>query len=117
MAYLSSEEVTARRNEIKKAFPAKKGYKFSITRHHYSGIDIAIMSAPIDFGTDHKQVNEYYIAEHYEGKQRDFLLKINEIAGKGSYNRNAGDLGADYGDMTFFVSVSIGKWNKAFIQS
>lgn len=49
MPYITNEQMTEKRNAIKKAFP---NWKFSITREHYSTIRVAIMEAPIELTTN-----------------------------------------------------------------
>ena len=113
MAYLSKEQVKEIRENIKKAFP---NFKFSINRHHYSGVNIHLMKGSINFGKEYQQVNQYYIKKHYTEEQAAILNKIYDVANQfDSYDRNAGDMGADYGDMTYFINICIGKWDKPYI--
>ncbi len=64
----------------------------------------------------HHQINEFYISENWKGEGRKVLEKILECCqvGEGMYNRNAGDMGADYPDYTYFIEINIGKWNKPY---
>ena len=43
MAYITKDEVKVIRNNLKKAFPAKQGWKFSVVCEHYSSVRVAIM--------------------------------------------------------------------------
>jgi len=122
MAYISKEEVKEMRVAIKEMFPAKSGWKFSITRSHSSSINVTIKEAPIDLDPCNKgnfQVNQYYIDEHYEDYPilRDVLNSIKNCITnrKDHYDRNAGDMGADYGDCTYFYNISVGSWKNDFI--
>ena len=47
MAYIGAEDVKAIREALKKEFG--KDFKFSVTRDHYSGVRIAIMSGVANF--------------------------------------------------------------------
>lgn len=135
MAYIEKERVTEIRNELKKLFPA---FKFSVTRPDCSMIVVKIMKGDIDFFDDamrpdgrdqwnetkklsdyakkegHTSINEYSIESNWEGEAREILLKIKEVVCKGSYNRNADDMGADYADMTFFTRISVGSYDKPY---
>lgn len=135
MAFIEKKRVAEVRAELKKTFP---GFKFSVTRVHYSKINIAIVAGPLDFFDDnmrtdklyrgeesqklsdydkakkHTTVNQYWIKDRWTGKAGEMLQKIADIALVGNYNRNAGDLGADYADYNFFVDIAIGKWDKPY---
>lgn len=121
MAYISTEQVAEIRKQLKKEFPA---VKFSITRSHGTKVNVSVLEADFDIFADlldpehvfnnHVQVNHYYLDNHWEGRGLELLERIAEVAADGSYNRNANDPTADYGDMTFFVDISIGRWNKPF---
>ncbi len=117
MAYISKDEVRVRRERIKKLFPTKKGWKFSITREHSSGINLAILQAPINFLKETEQgylsINEYYISENFPKEQAEVLNQMYSILNKGNYNNS--DSMTDYFDVGFYVNMSIGKWDKNFV--
>ena len=46
MPYITSEQVKEIRQAIKVKFP---GFKFSIVKRHYSGVNVAVLKGPIDF--------------------------------------------------------------------
>ena len=56
MPYITKDQVKAKRAALKAALPA---YKLSVTTEHYSGIKVAIMAGPTDFGTEYQQLNPY----------------------------------------------------------
>lgn len=135
MAYIEKERVAEIRAELKKLFPT---FKFSVTRQNYSSINIKIIRGDIDFFNDdmradgtthfgesrklsdytkangHTSVNEYYIKENWVGEAQKMLSQIRDIACEGNFNRNAGDMGADYPDWNFFVHISIGSYDKPY---
>ena len=135
MAYIEKERVAEIRNELKKLFPA---FKFSVTRRDCSMVSVKIVKGDIDFFDDamrpdgldnwgdtkklsdyakkegHTSINEYSIESSWEGEAKEMLLKIKEVVCKGSYNRNADDMGADYADMTFFTRISVGSYDKPY---
>ena len=115
MAYLSTEQVKAVRNELKSLMPTKDGWKLSVTREHYSTVRVAIMKSPLNFGTTHKQLNHFY-PESYENNLSNvikcMMSSINKGVGYTNYDRNAGDMGADYSDCNYYINIHIGKWDK-----
>lgn len=112
MPYITNEQVTAIRFELKKALP---DYKLSITKEHNSGVNISIMSGPIDFGTPHSSINHFYIKEHWTGEAARVLTIIANCAEKDNKDIHED---ADYGMIpSWYVNIEIGKWNKAYIQS
>ncbi|MBS9775730.1 MAG: hypothetical protein KGV57_01400 [Fusobacterium sp.] len=117
MAYLSKDEVKVRREKIKKLFPVKKGWKFSITRDHFSGIKLAILQAPTNFLKDTEQgylsINECYIDENFPKEQAKVLNQMYAVLNQGNYNNS--DPMTDYFNVGFYVSMSIGKWNQNFV--
>jgi hypothetical protein len=116
MAYISSESVKAKREEIKKEFPSSKGWKFSIVREHHTSIHCHIMESPLDLG-EHSQVNHFYIKEHYKEQPEiaEVLQKIKDILEKGNHHNS--DAMTDYFDEGFYIHLEIGKWDRKHIQN
>lgn len=109
MSYISTEQVKEIRQTLKKQFPKTK---FSITRENYSGVAIRIIKSNVNFQKEYQQVNQYYIAEHYTGAERELLLGIYEIASAGTTYRETGDYGSQ---PSHYVWITIGSWDKPFI--
>lgn len=120
MAYISTEEVKEMRTELKKLFPAKEGWKLSISREHMSTINVVFVQSKEDLDPDNKGnycVSEYYIKDYPENLRDIFNKTFNAINGVKQYeDRNSGDMGADYGDSNFFYNVYVGKWSKDFVK-
>lgn len=121
MAYISTEEVKKIRQEIKKEFSSKDGWKFSIRTVHYSKIIVAILESKLNLDPEkkgHYQVNEFWIDKHYENQpvlKNVFNTIKNIITGTKDHNdRNAGDMGADYPAWNYHMSIYVGKWDKPF---
>jgi hypothetical protein len=108
MSYISTQQVKEIRTELKALFPKTK---FSICREHYSGVRIEILKSDVNFETSYNQVNTYYIAEHFEGAQREMLLKIYEIASRGTTWFETGDYGTQ---PSHYVWMTIGAYDKNF---
>jgi len=123
MAYISVDDVKAIRTEIKKVFPAKNGWKFSITKEHSSTVHVNIMESKVDLDPENKgdyEVNHYYIDEIFKDNDvlRSIFNRIDKIINsvKQFEDRNAGDMGADYPDCNFYYSITVGKWDKKFVR-
>ena len=114
MPSISTSIVKAKRQAIKKAFPA---FKFSVTIHNYSSIRCIIKSGPIamlDEGVTDEQVNHYWIDDHYEDKPEvlDILTRVQDILGSGNCIESTD---GDYGNIpSFYTSLSIGSWDKPY---
>lgn len=117
MAYISTEKVKEVRKELKTIFNKKEGFKLSVTRYHYSQVCVNIMESPIDFTGVYINEYNYETSEDLTDTQKAIigviLKNIDRVCGA-SYNRNAGDLSADYPDYNYTVSLTVGKWDKPF---
>jgi hypothetical protein len=121
MPYITKEQITAKRKALKAALPQ---YKLSIVRENYSGIKVAIMSGPTDFGTDYEQLNHYrdYAARRYNEvtgeltsrpEVQDVLDIIMPILNEGI---GEGFQDSDYGHVPdYYTWVHIGKWDQPYV--
>ena len=114
MAYITTDQVKEKRNLIKKAFPAKDGWKFSITREHFSSLQIHIMQYPdnYDFGTEHAQINHFHYDsdDDFGDAEKAVIKKLNDIAHLGHWDDS--DIMTDYFNCAFYVNLAIGKWDR-----
>ncbi len=127
MAYITSEQVKEMRDMIKKAFPASKGWKWSVTKEHHSAVVAALMQYPAgyDFHVDkdgYQQVNHYWFDKpnvdgemHYGKKETKVLQKVNEILHTGHWDES--DIMTDYFDCSHYVILHIGKWDRPAVQA
>ena len=120
MPYITKDQVKAKRAALKAALPA---YKLSVTTEHYSGIKVAIMAGPTDFGTEYTQLNPYinYREERYNSNTGEYesnpqiqdvldivMPILNEGMGEGFED-------SDYGHIPdYYTWVHIGKWDKPY---
>ena len=127
MPYIQSEKVAAMRNEIRKQFPSKNGYKISVRREHGSMVYVTIQAAPIDLGSAIKekyshgegyaQINVYYIDSHFEKhpEAKKFLSKIYSIINQGNGTEV---IDGDYGNVpNFYTRINVGEWDKPFVNT
>ena len=122
MPYISKDQIRAKRAALKAALPA---YKLSVTTEHYSGIKVAIMAGPTDFGTEYQQRNPYinYREARYNSNTdtwdsnpniQDVLDIIMPILNEG---KGEGFEDSDYGHVPdYYTWVHIGKWDKPYQQ-
>ena len=118
MAYITKEEVKVIRNEIKKAYPTSKGYKFSIRGEHYSTVYITVLKSPYEF------------ASHREGALMNsdcarrcgaleteiaFMKDLSDIANKTNHNNS--DIMTDYFDVGFYCFITVGDFEKPYKQA
>lgn len=104
MAFITTSEVAEIRAEIKAAFP--KTFKFSITREHYSVVNVALIESPLNFD----KTTNY---QHPKGHKAIIKL-IKAIVNKKNYDRS--DSMTDYFDVGFYSHIRVGKWDKPYAQ-
>ena len=136
MAYISTNEVKEIRLALKERF--KNKLKFSVRKQHYSSVSVSIVSgeinfydgsldsedrhnpnAPINKFDGHLQINNYY--PEYYGKHASLIEDIDNILKTAPANAEGGrkyydnsDAMTDYFDTAYYMSISIGKWNKHY---
>ena len=128
MAYINAKDVQSIRNELKATFP---NFKFGVRKSSGShGVDVTIKQGPTDFsdcfrGDDgYAQINQYHT--HMYGDHKAFFDKVHEIIktapikGEGFW-KNRGwydnsDSMIDYFDTAYYISMSVGDWNKPYAQ-
>ena len=110
MAYMSKENVTRIRNQLKAEFPQ---FKFSVRNDNHTAVSVAIMSGPVLFDVarpNYSQINHYY-PESYENS--DILKRIIAIINDGNYDHS--DIYTDYFCVGWYVNLSQGKYDRPYI--
>ena len=108
----TTERVKTIRCELKNALPA---YKFSVTKRHWNGVNIVILSGPAKLTEEnYEDVNVYYIDEKPEGVKKNVLNVVYKIASEGVIYRETGDYGTQ---PDFYVNIKIGEFNKPYIHN
>ena len=111
MNYLTTtQRVKIIRNELKNVLPA---YKFSVTKRHYNGVNVTILSGPEKLTETYENVNNYYINEQEEGTKKNVLTIVDKIANKGVTYRETGDYGSQ---PDFYVNIKIGEYDRHYTQ-
>jgi hypothetical protein len=113
MAYISQTEKKAIAPKVK-AIMTKYGLKGSLSVDHHSTLVLTIKSGVIDFGSNDRQVNTYWIHDHYEGVAKDALTELNDaLKGEGWYDES--DIQTDYFCVKHYVNINVGKWDKPYV--
>lgn len=122
MAFITKEEVASIRRALKKEFPE---IKFSVTKDNHSAVRVDLMESPHDFsdildGNNSAAVNHYWIKEHYPKFEKMFekMIKIIKTApaidGTGDEWFDKSDIMTDYFHCAYYISLGIGKWDRAY---
>lgn len=114
MAYISKEDVSMIRKALKEQF---KGFKFSVRMDNHYAIRVAILSGTTDFGkTDYEggTINHHHTDRYQDQELLERILHVINTAGtRKNYDRS--DSMTDYFDVGYYVSLTLGKWDKAFV--
>lgn len=103
MAYIKKEQVKEMRDELKKSFP--KSFKLSITREHYSSVNVAIMASPLNIESHpNRRMKNHKTIEKI----------IKHIINKDNFNHS--DSMTDYFHVGHYANISVGKWDKPYVQ-
>jgi len=121
MPYLDKVYTSEVRQQLKTQFPQ---YRFSVRTVDNHKLAVRVKSGPLDLlrdghngGERYEVVNPYYTDKHYENfpEKRDFLNRVLSIM-KRDYTDCVYTDG-DYGNIpSFYLSLSIGSWDRPYIQ-
>lgn len=121
MPYIASEEVKEIRKAVRKALPE---FKISVTRRHYSSVDVRVMSGPLSitseqFGEGRLSVNLYHYARTMADKPEIKAVVDKIIAAMDSVVKNyITHEDGDYGSIpNHYRDVAFGKWDKPYVQT
>lgn len=113
MAYISQTEKKAIAPKVK-AILDQYGLKGSLSVRHHSTLVLTIKSGMIDFGGTDRQVNVYWIQNHYQGVAQEVLTKlVDAMRGEDWYDES--DLQTDYFNIKHYVDINIGKSDKPYV--
>lgn len=116
MAYISKDEVKNVREQLKKAFPK---FKFSVSGGNSLSLNVSIMSGPEDFSEvlgqwKNVQINEFHTYQY--GKFKTLFDNIIKVM-KSQNWFDESDSMVDYFHVAYYLHLSIGKWDKPYVQS
>lgn len=136
MAYITADEVSAIRKELKNKFPQ---FKFGCRKSSGSlSVAVTIKSGPIDFisnfneaiaersrpndplgprpVTNYLNVNPYWYKEHFTGEVADMIgemIKIIKTAPDRKWYDNS-DIQTDYFDTAYYFDLQVGSWERPY---
>ena len=125
MAYVDKAKKAKIATALKRAIPS--GWKYSLAVANHSTIALTLRSAPMELRdvfslrTDYvsTEVNPYQWEEDLRATGNACLIPI--FAGifdaLNTDNHDRSDIMTDYFDVGHYVRVSIGKWNKPFVNT
>lgn len=126
---VTAEATRAIKKELKVLYPE---LKFSVSMRDYSVVNVVLKEGAIDFKScrtfrgenyyemkkDYFSVNEFFIEDHWKGEAKKLfntiLKTIYKHVGR-HYDRNAGDMGADYAGWNYHIFLSVGSWCSPYI--
>lgn len=112
MAYLRKEVAKEIRSKIKKLYPAKDGWKFSITSFNLEVLRVNIIECPSNIGfSGFHSINEFYVDEKYKDEplKKDVLNNIIDICKESGYTWHR-DEPMDKLDFSFYIELELGKY-------
>jgi hypothetical protein len=80
MAYVTTEQVAELRKQVKATFPSKEGWKFSVTREHYSTFNVELKKIPtcgeilVPENEKYTSINNYHL--NYYSKDVKMIFEI-----------------------------------------
>jgi hypothetical protein len=114
MPYIATETVKMIRNRIKKEFP---NVKFSITKEHYSTLNVCVLQSHMDFtkqplhGQGHYPENLW----KYNEESEKFLEKLEALINS-CHEQKEIVYDYDYGSVpNYYLNIHIGKWDKPYV--
>ena len=117
MAYVDHEVIEKVRSEIRKLYPSKAGWKFSITGARTSSLSVKVMKAPASakIPETYMDINHYWIKENAEknGWSPEFVKlaeDLNRIVHVDHWDKS--DIMTDYFHCAYYVNLGVGKWNR-----
>jgi len=129
MAYVSKELKAKIKTALNEVVP--KTWKWSLAIDHHSCIvmtiskgpkELAIIPAGVEFnGTqrperavDSRQINDKHVdSSMIAGETRDIVVKIVKALNTDNYDKS--DSQSDYYNVGHYVTLRVGRWDKAFV--
>jgi hypothetical protein len=114
MAFMNQSE-KARLAPKVKAILKKYNMKGSLAVRNYSTLVLNLKSGPLNLADNdrgYNQVNMYWLADSYQGKELAFLQEIKAAMNDGNYDNSNAQI--DYFSVGWYVNVNAGQWDKPY---
>jgi hypothetical protein len=112
MAYMNQAKKAIIKAALDKVLKAR-GFKYSLRVDNHMSIVCTISAGPVDFGASYKQVNLYWIDDHYSGDALRILKECSEALRAADYYDRS-DAQIDYFDTAYYMHLNIGSWDKPY---
>lgn len=109
MAYITAAEVKVKREALKAAFPASKGWKFSVRKSDSSCLSVTILAGPEDFS---ELLGERKYRQYHRTMENDTLKAMFAIINEGNFDKS--DSMTDYFHVGFYVHFYIGTYENGY---
>lgn len=127
MAYINQEKKKEIHEALKGIIP--KGWKWSLSIHHHSTLNLLIQAAPVDlmstlvpskyeqdtYPLKSADINVYYVRDAFKVEEEviaDLFVSIRDAMMAGNHDNS--DIQSDYFDVGWYISIKLGKWDKPF---
>ena len=134
MSYISQIEkksISAKINPILKEY----NLKGTLSIRHHSQLVLKISTGPIDFfknfnetagyknfwnnefepiTSNHMEINQYHYKEHFSGVALEALSKLIPAMYTDDFRDNS-RIECDFFDISYYISVRVGEWNKPYM--
>ena len=105
------------RQNLKKEYPTSK---FAVRKNHHSSITVVLKSSSEKILTetiDYKSINHYHVDsdDKLTALGKEFIKKSLKVINKRNWDNS--DIQSDYFDVNFYLHMTIGEYDKPFIQT
>lgn len=135
MAYITAKEVSVIRRDLKEAFPAKDGWKFSVKLSSgHLGVDVHFMEGPVDLlvydsGDEWRAgmadrdptkimtregINHFHIDSQHPPETAALINKAHEIIARDHWDHSNSQI--DYFSCAFYIHMGVGRWDKPYVR-
>jgi len=120
MAYMNQEKKKKLAPTIKQVLK-KHNMKGSLSVNNYSSLRLTLQSGPIDFkytdrnGETIRNINEYWYQDHFKDNPEALAFLSEVIPAMNNGNHDNSDIMTDYFDVGWYITVSLGKYDKPYI--
>ncbi len=135
MAYITAEEVGVIRRDLKEAFPASDGWKFSVKLDGgHLGVSVCFMEGPVDLLAydpcdefrnpmadrdptrvmSRDQINHFWINAHHPPETAAIFNKAHAIIALEHWDKS--DMQSDRFHCAFYIHMGVGHYNKSYVR-
>jgi hypothetical protein len=118
MAYVSPEKMEKVKCSIREAYPY---FKWSISKEHHSTIRVTLLESDYDFsgylnGQKYESVNHYWMRDCKDENVKNLFTDVLKIIKSDDFYDRSEPM-TDYFDVSYYISLSIGRYDKPYKQN